>query len=160
MSGPLRDTVQPRQFSRPPCHPVRTSPRIERKDVLVSGDVESPLASPRVLTSNERALLDGFLRQEFNGVEALRVQARHVLASPGCTCGCGSIDLHVPDDAPTSSSRSPLPVEGEVLGDGGEVGDVIGGLIVFLDEGRLSYLEVYSFLDDPLPLPHADEVRW
>ena len=112
-------------------------------------------AAFRALTDDEQDLLAACLSADFDGVEALRAQARQALASPGCTFGCGTIDLHVPH-APRSSASSPLPVEGEVVGPGGEP---IGGLLVFLDDGRLAGLEVYSF-GDPLPLPPADQVRW
>lgn len=122
----------------------------------MTGDGTPHRGNLRPLTSNERAVLDRFLVQNFDGVEALRLQARHVLASPGCTCGCGTINLHVPHDAPKSSSGSHLPIEGELLGADGEP---IGGLLLFLDDGRLAGLEVHSF-DDPLPLPLADQVRW
>ncbi len=122
----------------------------------MAGDATPHRGNLRPLTSNERALLDGFLRQEFEGVEALRVRAGEVLASPGCTCGCGTIDLHVPPGTPRSSARSPLLVEGELVGADGVP---IGGLLLFLDDGRLAGLEVYSF-DDPLPLPLAEQVRW
>lgn len=85
------------------------------------------------------------------------MQARQVSASPGCTCGCGTIDLHVPDDGPPSSASSPVPVEGTVVGAGGEP---IGGLLLFVDDGRLSSLEVYSLVDDPLPMPLPERVQW
>jgi hypothetical protein len=122
----------------------------------MTGGTKPHQGDVRALTSNERAVLNAFLLHEFDGVEALRVQARQVLASPGCSCGCGSIDLHAPNDTPMSSAGSPLPVEGEVLGDDGKP---IGGLLLFLDDGRLTGLEVYSF-DDPLPMPLPDQVRW
>ena len=110
----------------------------------------------RPLTRSERALLDAFLGNEFEGVAELRVQASQVSASPGCTCGCGTIDLHVPDAVPTSSASSPVPVEGTVVGGDGEP---IGGLLLFIDGGHLSGLEVYSY-DEPLPLPRPEQVRW
>jgi hypothetical protein len=111
----------------------------------------------RPLTGDEETLVAALLGHDFGGVEALRVQAGQVSASPGCTCGCGSLDLHVPGAAPRSSAPSPLPVEGTVVD---AEGAPIGGLIVFLDGGMLAYLEVYSFVDHPLPLPLAERVRW
>ena len=111
----------------------------------------------RPLTSRELELLDALLRHEFPGVHELRVQARRTSASPGCTCGCGTLALHVPDTAPRSSASNPVPVEGTVVDAAGEP---IGGLLLFLDDGRLSGLEVYSLVDDPLPLPSSDRVRW
>jgi hypothetical protein len=119
-------------------------------------DATEPRAGDvRPLTSDERALLDALLRHEFVGVGALRVQARQVQASPGCTCGCGSIDLHVPHTTPRSSAGSPVSM-GEVVGADGQL---VGGLLLFLEDGRLAGLEVYSY-DDPLPMPRPDQVRW
>lgn len=117
---------------------------------------DPPPSDRRTLTSDERALLNGFLVAEFDGVAALRVQAGQVLASSGCTCGCGTIDLHVPSDAPRSSSRRRMPLEREVVG---AEGQPIGGLLLFLDDGWLSLLEVYSF-GEPLLLPPPHRVRW
>jgi hypothetical protein len=120
------------------------------------GDLQPKGAGVRPLTGNERALLDALLRHEFPGVNELRVQARQTSASPGCTCGCGTLDLHVPDTAPRSSASSPVPVEGTVVGADGEP---IGGLLLFVEDGRLSSLEVYSLVDDPLPMPLRERVR-
>jgi hypothetical protein len=39
-------------------------------------------------------------------------------------------------------------------------GEVIGGLLLFIDKGRLSSLEVYSLVDDPLPMPLPERVQW
>src|SRR4051794_479990 len=96
----------------------------------------------RPLWRVERELLDALLAHDFPGVEPLREQARSVLASPGCECGCGTVDLAPKDaDLPTSASDNPVVVEGRVLdADGND----IGGLLLFLKDGRLSSLEVYS----------------
>jgi len=67
------------------------------------------------------------------------------------------LDLHVPDTVPRSSSGSPVPVVGTVVDADGEP---IGGLLLFVDDGRLSGLEVYSLADDPLPMPLPEQVRW
>jgi hypothetical protein len=114
------------------------------------------VAEPRELTHNERALLDGLLSADFPGVEPLREQARDVLAAPGCTCGCGSIDLFPQGEPPVSNARSPLPSEGVVHDDSGQE---VGGLICFVEEGLLSYLEVYAW-ETPLPLPPVERVEW
>ncbi len=40
-----------------------------------------------------------------------------------------------------------------------DAGEEIGGLLLFLDAGRLSYMEpVYSYFD-PLPMPLVEHVR-
>lgn len=112
---------------------------------------------PGPLTADERALLDALLAHSFPGVDALRLQSQGIEAKKGCECGCGTIELVVADDqAPRSTASSPVPAEAQVLGtDGTEV----GGLLLFLVDGRLSSLEVYSY-DQPLPLPTMDRVRW
>jgi hypothetical protein len=103
-------------------------------------------AGRRPLTTTERALLDAMLEHEFEGVAELRAQACRATASTGCECGCVTIDLHVPDGVPVSSAAGPVPVEGTVLDAGGEP---LGGLLLFVEHGRLSGLEVHSF-DEPL----------
>ncbi|MEV5962747.1 hypothetical protein AB0L70_13350 [Kribbella sp. NPDC051952] len=111
----------------------------------------------RCLSRVERALLDDLLAHDFAGVEPLREQARNVLAGKGCDCGCGTINLTPQDrDAPRSTSSSPAEVEGRVLGADGVD---IGGLLLFVRDGLLSSLEVYSY-DEPLPLPEPRQVIW
>lgn len=107
---------------------------------------------PRPLTPDERLLLEALLAHDFPGAAELREQARSVRAERGYGCGCGTIDL-VPDAAaPASAATSPVPVEGVFAGDW-------GGVLLFLAEGRLGSLEVYSY-GDPLPLPRPDQVEW
>ena len=101
----------------------------------------------RPLTTTERALLDALLEHEFEGVAELRDQAGSATASTGCECGCVTVDLHVPPGLPVSSAAGPAPVEGTVVDAEGEP---IGGVLLFVEHGRLAGLEVYSF-DEPLP---------
>jgi hypothetical protein len=109
----------------------------------------------RPLTRTERSLLDSLLDRDFDGVAELRAQVEHATASSGCECGCGLIDLHVPAHLPVSSAAGPVPVEGTVLdADGGQ----IGGLLLFVEHGRLAGLEIYSY-DEPLPLWAPERVR-
>ncbi|PZS34728.1 MAG: hypothetical protein DLM59_04240 [Pseudonocardiales bacterium] len=102
---------------------------------------------PRRLISAESAVLALLLSVEFPGVDALRVQARSAAVVGGCDCGCPSIALSVPADAPLASGLSSrlAPAEGVVspLGEG-----VPGEIILFVDDGRLSYLE-YVYCDAP-----------
>ena len=113
-------------------------------------------AARRPLTTTERALLDSMLDREFEGAAELRAQAGRVTASSGCECGCVTLDLHVPDDVPVSATTSPAPVEGTVVDAAGEP---IGGVLLFVEHGRLSGLEVYA-LDDPVPFPMPERVSW
>lgn len=107
---------------------------------------------PRELTDAERGALDAMLSLEFEGVAELREQANSVRAWRSCECGCGSIGLDVDPSAPRSVLESGVvPVDG-VFGDGSAD---TGGLILFVREGWLSELEVWSVGDDPAPMPEA-----
>lgn len=113
---------------------------------------------PGPLPETGHELLDALLRHDFEGVEGLRAQSASVQARSGCTCGCGTLDLVVGDlDAPQSSASSPVPVEGEVYD---ERGEPVGGLLLFVHDGHLSSLEVYSYGQESLPLPPLDRVTW
>jgi hypothetical protein len=109
------------------------------------------------LSTDERSVLEALLAHEFPGVRQLREQALYVLAKRGCECGCGTIDF-VPDgtSVPRSAASSPAPVKGRVRDTDGEE---VGGLILFLKDGMLQSLEIYSY-DQPLPLPSLEQVTW
>jgi len=49
-----------------------------------------------------------------------------------------------------------VPAEGQVFD---SAGNGLGGLLLFLQDGFLASLEVYSN-DEPLPLPALETVRW
>jgi hypothetical protein len=102
---------------------------------------------PRPLTTSESAVLSLLLGASFPGVAALREQAASALVDGRCDCGCPSVSLQVPPDAPRAPAfRSRLaPSEGHVrpAGDGPP-----GEIILFVEDGCLSYLE-YVFFDDP-----------
>jgi len=49
-----------------------------------------------------------------------------------------------------------VPAEGQVVD---SAGNELGGLLLFLQDGSLASLEVYSY-DEPLPLPAPETVRW
>jgi len=120
----------------------------------VGQDVSS--GSRRPLTTTERALVDALLDHDFDGAAELRAQVDRATASTGCECGCVTIDLHVPDDAPVSPVVAPSPVEGTVVDAAGEP---IGGVLLFVEHGRLAGLEVHA-LDEPVPLPRPQRVGW
>lgn len=113
---------------------------------------------PGPLTDDERALLDALLSHDFSGVNELRVQAPNILAKKGCACGCGTVNF-VPGAGPMprSEAASPVPVEG-VMKD--TDGNAVGGLILFVEDGMLWSLEIYSYGGGPLPLPLAEQVTW
>jgi hypothetical protein len=103
----------------------------------------------RSLTPDERGALDLLLGVEFDGVDELRAQSATVLSSgPSCSCGCGSIALVVEPTAPPSTASSPIPHELTVI----EVdGSPVGGILLFLENGKLAELEHYYFDDGLAP---------
>lgn len=122
--------------------------------------MESPAPTTlRPLTERERAIVDGFLAFDFPGVDELRAQvpSLRVNTERSCACGCGTVEL-VADRAldPAADAPSPVPVGADVLGDGDEP---LGGMIVFLSDGYLASLEIYSY-DGPLELPAIDDLVW
>lgn len=56
-------------------------------------DVPFSDAQPRPLTERERSVLAALLSIEFEGVAALREQARDAAVVGMCRCGCPSIDF-------------------------------------------------------------------
>lgn len=96
---------------------------------------------PRPLTDSERSTLDFLLSADFEGVAELRQQAEGVVAVARCPCGCATVNLEVPDDLPRASVRSPFPVAAYSK-DQGVTGT---GLILFVDDGALSSLEIYGY---------------
>jgi hypothetical protein len=114
--------------------------RLWRHDVVVC----------RPLSSRERTALDVLLRAEFDGSQELRLQAGSVLAE-----GDGLIiDLVVDAHLPEARVRNRAPVEATV-----HDGDDVGGLILFVERGRLSALEYWWTSDQkPREFPRASAI--
>ena len=92
-------------------------------------------------------MLSTLLALDFSGVTELRCQAPSARLVGKCSCGCASVELEVDrTQCPPSSAGRPIPAEATVLDPSG---NPVGGIIVFLDAGYLSYLEIYSF-DKPI----------
>ncbi|MFB9683022.1 hypothetical protein [Amycolatopsis plumensis] len=98
------------------------------------------MGNPRPLTPNERITLDTLLSGDFPGAAELRAQAPTARVIGRCDCGCPTIDLVVNEATPRAPLRKSVAVEADVPG---------GGLIVFVDGGRLSCLEYWTFEDRP-----------
>jgi len=117
-------------------------------------------ASFRDLTNSERELLDGLLAHDFSGADDLRQQVAIARVRSGCHCGCGTLefekDLEGEPPDPAAVER-PVDLEGVVLN---AQGSPVGGLLLFVRQGHLSSLEVYSTAGEPLPLPSPDRVDW
>ena len=94
----------------------------------------------RELLPRERAALQRLLGLDFQGVHELRIQAEAVRAK-----GTGLIiDLVVDGLLPTAQVAKRVPVQAVVDGAGYD-----GGLLLYVDEGRLSCLEYWWVTEDP-----------
>ncbi len=113
--------------------------------------------STRPLNADERRILARLLSVEFPGVEELRLQLPHATVVGNCECGCATVYLRVDAAlAPPCASRSPLPVEGNVVDADGVS---IAGILVFVGDGYLGTLEIYGHDDPPVASWPVDE-RW
>jgi hypothetical protein len=112
---------------------------------------------PRALTADESAVLALLLSVNFPGVDELRLQAASASVVRRCDCGCPSIELKVAEGAPLASGLSSrlVPADGVVspMGD-----DVPGEIILFVDDGRLSYLEYVYYDAVPTEWPALDRI--
>ena len=117
----------------------------------------SPDRTGRPLTDAESDVLSSLLALDFSGVTELRCQAPSARVVGTCSCGCASVELEVDKEhCPPSSAGRPIPAEATVLD---RSGNPIGGVIVFLEAGYLSYLEIYSF-DKPIEVfPPLDRLQ-
>ena len=89
---------------------------------------------PRPLTARERDILDLLLSVEFPGAGELREQARSVTAERE-----GMVfDLVVQESVPRATVVGRTPVQAVVDGDGYD-----GGVLLFVEDGRLSALEYW-----------------
>ena len=103
--------------------------------------------APRSLTDDERRVLGRILRSDFRGVTALREQFESVRVIGRCDCGCPSVDLEPATGMPRSDQVGRLaPVELDVMHESGEPP---GQIILFIDDGKLSYLEYVYYSDAP-----------
>ncbi len=112
----------------------------------------------RPLTPSERGILDLLLAQEFPDAARLRAQLPHTQAIGQCSCGCASVDLEVDRGLcdPAAGRGSPVRSEANVLDDAGQPR---GGVIVFLRDGYLSRLEIYSYFEPISAWPQANRLQ-
>jgi hypothetical protein len=102
---------------------------------------------PRPLAVHERAILDHLLSLEFEGVEQLRRQAADATVVGRCDCGCPTIELATSADPLEVAFESRLaPVEGRVVL---EASEPPADVILFVDDGRISYLELVWYSEAP-----------
>jgi hypothetical protein len=111
------------------------------------------------LQSGERAPLDLMLTRNFPGRTELVQQAATVqTAGLSCSCGCPSFSLvpdrSLPPSAVAYAERMVSEAHGTDPG-GNEV-----GVLLFIEEGYLAQVEVYSFVGDAFSgLPQPDSLK-
>ncbi len=105
---------------------------------------------PRPLSHRERDALNLLLSADFAGAPELRVQANSVE-------GLGEkmiVELIVDQALPKAIVVGRVPVQAVVAGDGYD-----GGLLLFVDDGRLSALEYWWVTEDmPAAFPPIEAV--
>jgi len=117
----------------------------------------SPDRTGRPLTEAQSQVLSSLLALDFPGVIELRCQAPSARVVGKCSCGCASVELEVDRElCPPSTAGRPIPAEATVLD---RSDNPVGGVMVFLKAGYLSYLEIYSF-DKPIEVfPPLDRLQ-
>ncbi len=108
------------------------------------------LDKPRPLNQAEQGILDALLVPEFPGVVELRAQVPYARVVAVCDCGCPSVDLLVPSEAPLSgvtTYNQLAPVKGWVTPESDES---YGKIVLRVDGGRIAGLE-YVSKDYPTP---------
>jgi hypothetical protein len=114
---------------------------------LAVGEGGGMNAVPRPLGRRERETLAALLAVDFPGVEALRAQVPGTVVTDRCSCGCPSVSLEPPADAPPAAVVTSVPVDAAALG---AYGEPEGLVMLFVHDGRLSYLE-YAPTTDRTP---------
>jgi hypothetical protein len=105
-----------------------------------------PLAEPRPLTAEERALLDVLLRHPLSK-RGLTEQAKTVQVDATCSCGCPSVSLAVDERAPLAAySDADSPVGAGAVGLRATVRERDDGpeVILHVLEGRMAELEIWA----------------
>ncbi len=113
---------------------------------------------PRPLKPEETAVIRALLdHADFDGRAELFEQLPVAEVVGRCGCGCATVDLAVGKEPAAGIEHQPIPNQATVLD---EAGEPIGGVLLFVSDGFLSQLEVYSFDDEPIrTLPQPDRLR-
>lgn len=103
--------------------------------------------------------LDAVLSANDPAHRALRDQIPHLGAQGRCECGCGTTYFDIDVSAATSAPTGPGTVVAASAQLVTEAGLYPGEVLVFAQNGYLSWLEVCSWTDD-FKLTLTDAVRW
>jgi hypothetical protein len=90
---------------------------------------------------------------------ALRDQIPHLGVRERCSCGCGTTYFEIDPDAVTPAPTGPGTVVAATAQVVTEAGGNPGEILVFAENGYLSWLEVCSWTDER-ELTLADASRW
>jgi hypothetical protein len=133
-----------------------------RTQFLSGEEIKIALAArpelPRPLVAAEREVLLALLNlADFPGRDALVSQVEFARVDGYCACPCASFSLVVDPDAPQAfGTLRPAPNEADVVDADGAL---VGGIILFTEDGYLSYVDVHSY-DEPIsPMPPVERLR-
>jgi hypothetical protein len=109
----------------------------------------TPVNPPRPLTEEERSLLMMLLSRNFDGVDQLRTQAKHVLVSGEFTDRSGSVVLAVDPSVPeryTGQWTAP------VLARASDIDGLPIQVTLIVVNGRLAELEIHKYGPEPIKM--------
>jgi hypothetical protein len=96
---------------------------------------------------------------DFEGRDELISQVDAASVDGYCGCGCATVSLLVKPDAPRApTAPNPVPNEAKVFD---AEGVEVGGILIFVLDGYLSFLEIYDYFEDARgisPLPPLDRL--
>ncbi|MEO3808051.1 hypothetical protein ABGB17_03520 [Sphaerisporangium sp. B11E5] len=105
------------------------------------------------MSVEEQAVVLALLARDFPGVDELRAQVSSAVVSGRCSCGCATVDLRAGKGPRAFAS----PVQDGIL-ISGTVQGRNDGVLLFVQDGHLSCLEIYSVEDEPAPLPRPEDL--
>lgn len=110
------------------------------------------------LTTHEHEVLTDWLNHDSPHASGLRQQLQlGVLAESSCDCGCGSISLLLTNEASRHrvDISGPYPIKALLT-------DPLnpGGMILFLKDGLLDDIDVFSVGEQPAQFPSPGEVHF
>ena len=118
--------------------------------------IPSAPAFPRKLTRREAQVLDYILSVDDPRVEPLRRQRMSAVVTGMCGCGCASIDLAVDRQRADAAGLCSQPLSADLTNEAiaklPEPNEYFG-LLLFLDEGWLSLLEIWWIQKPPAKFP-------
>ncbi|WP_214108066.1 hypothetical protein [Acrocarpospora catenulata] len=97
----------------------------------------------RHLTTEEQAVILALLGQNFSGANELRAQVPSAVITGRCGRGCATVDLR-PGTGPRALDS---PIQDDVLVSASVQGNE-AGVLLFIEDGHLSCLGIYTTKDE------------